>query len=104
MSDSGSRVTVLDIDKGRFHIRIDGENGPMEVITNLSQNGNQLVLSGLHIQGSGAGSSSLRELREAAREIGSAYGASEVLIQGGERSSGANPGHTPRDISIKVNK
>ncbi|MGJ7610356.1 MULTISPECIES: hypothetical protein [unclassified Variovorax] len=104
MSESGSRLVVIASGGGSIHVKIDGANGPIEMVADVSQNGDQLVLSGLHVEGSGDNTSSLRELREAAREVGLAYGANEVLIRGGQRANGANPGHWPRDVIIRMKK
>jgi len=104
MSEGGNRLVVVASGGGSIHVRIDGANGPIEMVADVSQNGDQLVLSGLHVEGSGDNTSSLRELREAAREVGLAYGANEVLIRGGQRANGANPGHWPRDVIIRMKK
>jgi hypothetical protein len=55
------------------------------------------------MQGPGAGTIGLRELREFARQLGREQGVNRVLIEGGTRTTGANPGHTPQRIEIKVN-
>jgi hypothetical protein len=56
----------------------------------------------LHIDGPGAGSFGVGELREFARQLGREQGAQRVIIQGAERSTGANPGKIPRAITIEV--
>lgn len=76
---------------------------PMSVIANVSKEGNQLVLRGMHIDGPGAGSSNLGQLRDVARALGREYGVREVVIYGGQRTTGANPGKIPRPIVIRVN-
>jgi hypothetical protein len=70
----------------------------------MTKNGNQLILDSMHIDGPGAGTSSLSELRDVARSLGQQYGVDEVIINGGTRTSGANPGKIPRSITIKVNQ
>ncbi|WP_395856891.1 hypothetical protein [Cystobacter fuscus] len=55
-----------------------------------------------HIQGQGAGTSGLKEMGEIMREFGRSRGASEVIIQGATRTTGARPGHTPRPIRVRV--
>ncbi len=57
----------------------------------------------LRMQGPGAGTVGLRELREFARHLGREQGVQRVLIEGGTRTTGANPGHVPRRIEIKMN-
>lgn len=36
------------------------------------------------------------------RELGKQQGAKEVVIKGGERTTGANPGKTPKPVRVKV--
>jgi len=39
-----------------------------------------------------------------ARSLSQQYGAKEVVIQGGTRTTGANPGQRPREIIIRIDK
>jgi hypothetical protein len=79
-----------------------GKNGPITVITEMTKKGDQLLLKGTHIDGGGKGSSSLSELKELARDFGRQQGVKEILVEGGRRTTGANPGKVPRPIRIKV--
>ena len=97
-------VKIVEQQGNVYEFSIPGANGDLSVITEMTQNGNQLVLNGMHIQGSGSGTSSLSELRSVARALGQQYGVDEVVINGGERTSGANIGKNPRPITIKVNQ
>ncbi|MGS4987765.1 hypothetical protein ACVDG9_07370 [Roseibium sp. RP-7] len=100
---TGPRVVAQDGDV--FEYSMTGRNGSnITVITNQARDGNRLVLSDLHIDGAGAGTSSVRELRQFARDLGKQQGVDQVVIKGGTRTTGANPGHTPRDIIIRVNE
>ena len=80
-----------------------GPKGEIRVLTEMVKEGDTLFLRGLHIQGPGPGTVGLRELREFAKLIGREQGAAKVIIEGGTRTTGVNPGHTPRAIEIKVN-
>lgn len=80
-----------------------GPKGEIRVLTEMVKEGDALVLRGMHMQGPGAGTVGLRELREFARQLGREQGVNRVLIEGGTRTTGANPGHIPRRIEIKVN-
>ena len=72
------------------------------MITEMTKEGDTLVLRGLHIDGPGAGSLGLRELRNLATDLGRQQGAKRVTIYGGTRTTGANPGHVPRPITFLV--
>lgn len=102
-NSTGPRIVAQDGDA--FEYSMVGRNGSeITVITNQSIEGNRLVLNGLHIDGAGAGTSSIRELRQFARDLGRQQGVDQVVIRGGIRTTGANPGHTPRDIIVRVNE
>ncbi len=99
-----SSIKLVEQDGNIYQFSIPGSNGDLSVVTEMTQNGNQLILNGMHIDGPGAGSSSLGQLRNIARALGQQYGVDEVVINGGTRTSGANPGKVPRSITIKVNQ
>ena len=71
-----------------------------------------LILHGLHIDGPGAGLSSIKELKAIAKLLGKQYGVKEVVVLGGRRTSGAsvvgkvakNPGQgkVPKPLIIKI--
>lgn len=46
---------------------------------------------------------SVGDIKAAARELGRQEGVSQVEVQGGVRTGGANPGHTPAPFTVKVN-
>jgi hypothetical protein len=76
-----------------------------EVIANIRREGGRIVLDGAHIEGSGAGqfgTGMLREIREAVRQFGQEQGASEVVVNPGIRTSGANPGRAMRSFNVRV--
>ena len=100
---TNSTITSIERDGDTYLLDFAGNNGNISVVTNMEKNGDKLILTKTHIEGSGAGSSSLSELRDIARTLGEKYGVDEVIIQGGIRRSGANIGKVPRPIVIKVN-
>ncbi|OQR32240.1 hypothetical protein BWR15_20270 [Pseudomonas sp. T] len=102
MHMESDRISVISQDDDIYELSFKGEKGEMTVITGMSKDKDSLTLTGMHIDGMGAGSSSISELRNFARELGAANGVSEVIIKGGTRTTGANPGKVPRDIRIKV--
>ena len=78
-------------------------HGEIRVLTEMTKQGDTLVLKELAIDGPGRGTMGIRELREFARQLGRQQGASEVVIEGGRRLTGANPGRIPHTIRIRVN-
>jgi filamentous hemagglutinin len=101
---TNNSIKLVEQDGNVYQFNISGSNGNFSVVTEMTKDGNQLILNGMHIDGPGAGSSSLGELRNIARTLGQQYGVDQVVINGGVRTSGANPGKTPRSIVIKVNQ
>ena len=73
-----------------------GANGEARVITEMVRDGDKLVLRGTHIEGDGT----LKEALAAAKSFGREQGAKQVVIEGGVRTTGANPGRAPRPITI----
>jgi len=100
---TANKIKLIEQDGITHEFSISRPSGNLSVVTDVVKNDNQLILNGLHIDGPGAGVSSLSELRDFARTLGKQYGVDEVVINGGVRTSGANPGKTPRSITIKVN-
>jgi len=107
LGSSGRAIRILEEVAGAIHLEVQGAKGTYEVIANITREGDTIILEGAHMQGSGAGQFGgkelLKEIREAAKQFGKEQGAKEVVIQGGARTSGANPGHVPPPIRIKVN-
>ncbi len=79
-------------------------SGPssFEVMAQVSFDGTTVLLSRLIADGAGANSVGVRFLRECARLFARRYGATWLEIHGGERASGAAPGHLPRRIRLRV--
>jgi hypothetical protein len=82
---------------------LNSAKGEIHVVTGMYEQGDALILEGLHIDGPGANSVGSGTLARYARDIGKAFGAKEVIIQGATRTTGANPGRTPKPIRIRVN-
>jgi RHS repeat-associated protein len=96
-------VGILEEANGAIHLTVGTSKGTVEVISDISQEGDTLILSGLHIGGPGAGSlgmAGINELKQAAADFGAARGASQVIIQGGKRTSGRRIGTVPSPIVI----
>jgi hypothetical protein len=95
-------IDVVDQDGAVFELRCQIGEIQLEVIAELELSGDDLFAWGMHIGGPGRGTLSPRLLRAAARELGRQWNARRVIIEGGIRTTGANPGHKPRRIIISV--
>jgi hypothetical protein len=60
----------------------------------------RLELDGMHVQGLQANAFGVRGLILTLRALLESVDADEIIIRGAVRTSGANPGHRPRDIRI----
>jgi len=96
------RVDIVDRDGDVVELLAKGSKGDISVITKMNKKGDDLILSGTHIDGGGKGTSSLSELKGLAKDLGRQQGVKNVIVNGGKRTTGANPGKTPRPIKIKV--
>ena len=100
-----SSMTVLEEANGAINLSVNTSKGAVEIISNIAQEGETLTLSQLHIGGQEAGAlgrAGINELKDAAAAFGAQRGASQVIIQGGVRTSGKLIGTTPKPIVIKV--
>jgi RHS repeat-associated protein len=93
---------LVEQDGNTVDIAAQGEKGEIRIVADAQAEGDTLILDNAHIQGQGAGTSSLGELRNVIQSIGRSVGAQEVIIRGQTRTSGARPGHKPREIRVKV--
>ncbi|MCP4120805.1 MAG: hypothetical protein GY751_03550, partial [Bacteroidetes bacterium] len=93
---------IVDRDGDVVEIVAPGKNGDITMITGMKKSGDTLNLNGAHIDGLSPGKSSITELKDFARELGRQQGVKEVIVRGGRRTTGANPGKVPRPIRIKV--
>jgi hypothetical protein len=80
--------------------RIKWKTCPDPGFAEISQEGKTLHLRGTHVEGK----ATLQEAKSATAAFGKDGGASEEIIQGGTRTTGANPGHIPRPIRVVVDK
>jgi hypothetical protein len=95
---AGGAVTILEREGNVIIGSFQGAAGEARVITELVTNGDTLILRGTHIEGS----ATLREGLDAAAQFGRDQGARRVIIEGGRRTTGANPGHVPRPITVET--
>jgi RHS repeat-associated protein len=96
---AGSLIRIIEQEPGAIHLAIQTAKGEVEVMASVSKEGDKLVLSNVHVSGEGLGPGLTKQ---AARELGAQEGVSEVVVQGGERTGGAVPGHTPASFTVRV--
>ena len=82
-----------------FRLRLGTET--LDLMANVRIEGDLLVLSGLHIQGSSANRVGAGKLLALGRWVRMELGVDELRIEGGTRATGANPGHSPRPIVFR---
>src|SRR5258707_822597 len=93
--DSGAGISsqitirIVEIDGDVVELVATTPHGEVGVITGLRQEGRDLILSGLHIDGPGAHAVGLSTLRMLARALGRQYHSSRVIVHGGIRTTGA---------------
>ena len=96
-------VQIIERDpEGALYLEAISERGRMEVVTAVRVEGATAYLDGFHVDGLGAGSVGVAALRAFARELGHQLGVQRLVIRGGLRTTGANPGRLPRPIVIPV--
>jgi hypothetical protein len=88
------RIVESDGPTLRLEARLPGAY--LEVVTSAKLDGDTLVLYDFHVDGPGAGSLGVAELRGLVHKAMEAYDVAHVAIHGFERSTGANPGRRPR--------
>ena len=94
---------IYETIQGKSRIVIESPKGTIGVSTEIVQEGNMLILKRLDVAGHSKNEFGLTALRELARTLGGQYeGVTEVVIHGGPRMTGANPGKTPKPITIRL--
>ncbi len=99
-------VTIVEYDKATRTAWIigKGQQGDIEVVTEMLTTTYCLILYQLHIQGSGAGSSSIAELRTMAKALGKQQNVKEVVVFGARRTTGSSVGHYAQFTKGKIPK
>jgi hypothetical protein len=93
-------ITQIERDGDAIWIEASGSNGSITVAANVTREGDTLILSRAHFDGPGANALGIRSLRALVRVFGRREGVKKIIIEGGERTTGANPGKVPRPIEI----
>ncbi|HEY2849474.1 MAG TPA: RHS repeat-associated core domain-containing protein, partial [Gemmatimonadaceae bacterium] len=100
---AAAKISVATtIEDGVADIVSSGTKGGIRIMGDMSRDGTVITLDKAHIEGLGPGSSSVSEMRAVVQEFGRQQGATEVIINGAARTTGANPGSVPRSITVQV--
>jgi hypothetical protein len=94
-------LEIIEEDENVLHASIETSFGRVTIMANITLDGGKLLLNQIHVEGRGL---TRAIMKRAAEELGNRKGAAEVLLQGGIRTSGANPGSFPKLIRVKVNQ
>jgi hypothetical protein len=80
--------------------RIETAAGTLMVMAEVALDGRCLTLRGLHVHGTDVGANDLRVvgLRRMVREVMEDLNVDEIIIEGSVRTTGADPGRTPRRL------
>jgi hypothetical protein len=72
--------------------------GPLSFMAQLSMRGETMVLDGLHVQDSRANAIGIGNLMVLAQAVMEGMDLDGIVVNGAPRSTGANPGRTPRNL------
>jgi hypothetical protein len=99
-------VSIEEYEKatGAVSIIAKGKQGDIEIIAEMLITSYCLILYQLHIQGAGAGSSSIRELRAMVQELGRQQKVKEVIVFGARRITGSSVGSQAKSAKGKIPK
>ena len=99
-----TKIRIVERDGEIVELLATTARGDVTVICETRISGRCLTLTKLHIDGPGADTIGLRELRNIARMFGIQEGVDKVVVQGSTRTTGSRPGHVPRMITIACEK
>ncbi|NIF07853.1 hypothetical protein F3J23_20705 [Chryseobacterium sp. Tr-659] len=94
------KIGVVEGDVMIFSSKIKEEI--VEGITDFAVKDGKLYLNQLHLQGSSGGKVGREALWNIAKDLGKQHNVTEVIIQGGKRTTGKYIGQVPSPITIKV--
>lgn len=97
-----SLVRLVEADGNVVELSATTSSGEVTVITEMTKEGDTLILSKMHIDGPGGGSLGLGQIRSLVTTLGKQQGAKKVTIYGATRTTGANPGRTPPPMTFIV--
>lgn len=92
----GGGVKIVAQEANIIIATIKGARGESRIISEAFADGSTLILRGTHIEGM----ATLKESLSAAKAFGASQGFKSIVIEGGRRTTGANPGHIPKAFTI----
>lgn len=95
---SRAGLRILEHEGNHIIGAFNAAGGEARFVTEMVRSGDDLILRGTHIEGG----ATLREAVGAARTFGREVGVKRVIIEGGRRTTGANPGRIPRPIILET--
>jgi hypothetical protein len=103
---SGNLVKVVEQADGVVILEARYGGRTLEVAANVSMEGKTLFLRQTHIQGAAPGQVGIKGLYDLIRDLGKANEATEVVVEGGRRTTGIGKikGNIPSPIRVKVDK
>jgi hypothetical protein len=84
------RIQQVDVDVVLGVVLVDG--APVEFIANFELASRSIHLSKVHLHGAGPNSLGAQALREAVQQVMVAFDAAELVLEGGQRVTGASAG------------
>jgi hypothetical protein len=76
--------------------------GDVEVIAEMFRSEDEILFDRLSIDGLGPGTVGTARLRQLARTFAKSQGVRQLRVRGTTRTTGANPGKSPREVVIRV--
>ena len=102
MSTSRNTVTILTREEDVMMFSATYGDQIVEGISHYRIDNDKLYLDKLHLEGSTAGAIGRKVLWEMAKNLGRQLNVTEVMIQGGRRTTGKYIGKVPSPIKIVV--
>lgn len=95
---AGSGVRIIDREGDLVIGAFSVANGEARFTGTLIREGDDLIVRGAHIEGD----ATMKEVLRVANQYGRENGVKRVIIEGGKRTTGINPGHFPRPIIVNI--
>ena len=92
-------IYLIEVDEPAIEFEVLTAKGHVSLIADLVRIDDYLMFDRCHVTGEGL---TITLIRKIARVFGQLDSATEVVIQGGDRSSGANRGSSPGPIRVRV--
>jgi hypothetical protein len=101
---SGTRIftqTAKDGDLIFYSTKV-GDN-IIEFGGNISKSNSTITINNFDIDGALTNKIGIKGIKDIITDFGKQQGATEIIIQGAKRTTGANPGKVPSQLTFKIN-